>query len=148
MTDKEKTIVTAYTGVTMLQGEKLDLLYAYVSELIGRPVQTLDFVYMADKIQELSKPDFLKLCAEDTERHGEWIPVSERLPEEKINPVTHDFEEVPCTTIWGDVRHYKYGTAIGHDKAHFWHGFGIMDEEVVAWMPLPEPYKSEREKYV
>lgn len=73
MTDREKTIVTAYTGVTMLQGEKLDLLYDYISKLIGRPIQTLDFVYLADKIQELSKPDFLKLCAEDTERHGEWI---------------------------------------------------------------------------
>lgn len=73
MTDREKTIVTAYTGVTMLQGEKLDLLYAYVSELLGFPVQTLDFVYMADKIQELSKLDFIKLCAEDTERpHGKW----------------------------------------------------------------------------
>jgi len=73
MTDKEKTIVTAYTGVTMLQGEKLDLLYDYVSKLIGRPVQTLDFVYLADKIQELSKPDFIKLCAEDTEPRGKWL---------------------------------------------------------------------------
>ena len=71
----------------------------------------------------------------------EWILCSERLPEEKINPITHDFEEVLGTTIWGDVRHYKYGTPIGHDEAHFWYGFGTMDEEVIAWMPLPEPYK-------
>lgn len=74
MTDREKTIVTAYTGVTMLQGEKLDLLYDYVSKLIGRPVQTLELVFLADKIQELSKPDFIKLCAEDTERRGKWLP--------------------------------------------------------------------------
>ena len=77
--------------------------------------------------------------------HGEWIPVSERLPEEKINPNTRDFEEVLCTTTWGDVRHYKYGKPKGHDKAHFWYGFGIMDKEVIAWMPLPEPYKKEGE---
>lgn len=84
---------------------------------------------------------------EDFERpHGEWIPCSERLPEEKINPITHDFEEVLGTTIWGDVRHYKYGTPIGHDEAHFWYGFGTMDEEVIAWMPLPEPYKKEGDK--
>ena len=70
-----------------------------------------------------------------------WIPVNERLPEEKINPKTNDFEEVLCTTIWGDVRAYKFGTPIGHDKPHFWLGGGIMDEYVIAWQPLPEPYK-------
>ena len=86
MTDKEKTIVTAYTGVTMLQGEKLDLLYDYVSKLIGRPVQTLDFVYLADKIQELSKPDFIKLCAEDTERRG-------GMTEKKLNEISSKVRE-------------------------------------------------------
>ena len=71
-----------------------------------------------------------------------WIPCTERLPEEKINHNTRDFEEVLCTTIWGDVRSYKYGKPFGHDKAHFWHGCGIIDdEEVIAWMPLPEPYR-------
>jgi len=71
----------------------------------------------------------------------QWIPVSERLPEEKINPKTNDLEEVLCTTIWGDVRHYKYGKPIGYDEAHFWYGWGIMDKDVIAWQPLPEPYK-------
>lgn len=77
--------------------------------------------------------------------HGEWVPVSKRLPEEKINPITNDFEDVLCTTIWGDVRHYRYGKPIKHDKAHFWYGLEIMDKDVIAWMPLPEPYKKEGE---
>ena len=72
---------------------------------------------------------------------GEWIPVRERLPEERINPNTNDFEDVLCSTIWDDVRPYKYGKPIGHDKAHFWHGGGIMDEAVIAWRYIPEPYK-------
>lgn len=72
---------------------------------------------------------------------GEWSPVSERLPNERINPNTMDFEYVLCSTIWNDVRAYKYGKPIGHDKAHFWYGDGIMDEYVTAWQPLPEPYK-------
>lgn len=72
---------------------------------------------------------------------GEWIPVRERLPEDRINPNTNDFEDVLCSTIWDDVRLYKYGKPIGYHKAHFWHGRGIMDEVVIAWQYKPEPYK-------
>ena len=76
---------------------------------------------------------------------GEWILISERLPEGKINPKTNDFESVLCSTVWDDVRPYKFGKPIGHDKAHFWWGCGVMDDYVIAWMPLPEPYKEETE---
>lgn len=80
----------------------------------------------------------------DTERsQGEWNPISERLPEEKINPYTNDFDEVLCTTIWGDVRVYKFGKPIGHDKPHFWLGGGIMDEYVIAWQYKPGPFDLE-----
>lgn len=72
---------------------------------------------------------------------GEWVSVSERLPEERKNPKTNDFEEVLCTTIWGDVRPYKFGKPIGTKEPHFWYGWGIMDKEIIAWQPLPEPYK-------
>ena len=84
---------------------------------------------------------------EESERSQDvWIPVCERSPEEKwFNPsgsdFGFDFEEVLCTTIWGNVRAYKFGKPIGHDKPHFWLGGRIMDEYVTAWQPLPEPYK-------
>ena len=76
-----------------------------------------------------------------------WIPCSERLPEEKINPVTHDLQKVLCFCDFGgtpkvtDVRTYCYGTPIGHTEAHFWHGPQIMDYVVTHWMPFPEPPK-------
>lgn len=74
-----------------------------------------------------------------------WIPVSERLPEEKKDTNTNDFAEVLCTTIFGGVRLYKYGTRIGDKQAHFWYGFGIFDSEITAWKYKPEPYESEAE---
>ena len=70
-----------------------------------------------------------------------WIPVEERLPEEKINPATQDFYEYQVTAKFGntkDVRHYKYG------NGHWWYGPGIVDEYVIAWRERPEPYCPER----
>lgn len=82
---------------------------------------------------------------EEERPHGEWIPVSERLPEGKIDPMTNDFELVLCSTVWEVVRPYKFGKPIGHSKAHFWSGGGIMDDYVIAWKPMPEPYKEDAE---
>ena len=64
-----------------------------------------------------------------------WIPCSERLPEEKINPNTQDYDWVLCSTTFGDVRAYHFG------RGRFLHGCGDVTQYVVAWMPLPEPYQ-------
>ncbi len=69
---------------------------------------------------------------------GEWIPCSERLPEEKINPVTSDFYEYQVTfksENVTDVRHYKFG------RGHWWNGTGTVDEYVTAWRERSEAYK-------
>lgn len=63
MTDRERAIVMAYTGVVMLAGDKLSVFYKYVSEKLGRPVQTIELCYLADDIKQLSKSDFFGLCA-------------------------------------------------------------------------------------
>lgn len=59
-----------------------------------------------------------------------WIPVSERLPE------TDEMMLVSCRT--------KKGTS-SVNRAYYsdgyWHGSGSMSG-VIAWMPLPEPYKA------
>ena len=68
---------------------------------------------------------------------GGWIPCSERLPEEKINPVTKDFYEYQVTFHIDevtDVRHYKFG------DGHWWNGPVIMDEYVTAWREPLEAY--------
>lgn len=75
MTDREKVVVMAYTGVAMVQGDKLNLFYDYLAELFGRPVFSHEIGILAEEIKERSKPDFLRICVgEDPEdRRGEWI---------------------------------------------------------------------------
>ena len=63
MTDREKAIVMAHTGICMLEGEKLGVFYQYLNELYGRPVYTHEWVTL--DIKEKSKPDFLQLCKEE-----------------------------------------------------------------------------------
>lgn len=78
MTNREKAIVMAHTGICMLEGEKLGVFYQYLNELYGRPVYTHEWVTL--DIKEKSKPDFLQLCKEEEpERRGRWIhrPVEE-----------------------------------------------------------------------
>lgn len=64
MTDKEKVIVMAYTGISMLKGEKLDLFYEYIAKLLGRPVYTHELANeeVWREIKEKSKEDFINLC--------------------------------------------------------------------------------------
>lgn len=64
MTDSERAIIMAYTGVCMLAGDKLDIFYKYIEELLGRPVWTheLGIKEIRDEIKEKSKSDFITLC--------------------------------------------------------------------------------------
>lgn len=82
--------------------------------------------------------NFVLSLLKEQEAVNKWISVKNRLPYEKQSRVTHDFEYVLCATTFGDVRSYKFGTPIGWQEPHFWHGPGIMDEYVTHWMPFPE----------
>lgn len=64
MTKRECAIVMAYTGMCMLTGDSLKDYYAYIEEIIGRPVYTHE---LADKemqriIRQKSLNDFVELC--------------------------------------------------------------------------------------
>lgn len=65
MTDKERVVIMAYTGFTMLKGDKLKLFYEYLEEILGHPVQTYELASekLWETIHEKSKKDFFNLCA-------------------------------------------------------------------------------------
>lgn len=72
---------------------------------------------------------------------AEWIPVSERLPEEDTNVLCW-YEYFRYGNYNKMYQTYGVGTYLGRFG---WAG-DITGEKarVIAWMPLPEPYKGER----
>ena len=64
MTKRECAIITAHTGICMIEGEDFDLFYEYLAELFGRPVYTHEIPALADEIKARSREDFIRLCRE------------------------------------------------------------------------------------
>lgn len=140
MTDREKAIVMAYTGTCMLTGDKFQIFHKYVEDIMGRPILTHEIGWLADAIKENSKADFMALCADESssEKPNKWIPVSENVPEE--------FAEVLCCTDSDEIFIAKYLGKMNDGTACFDDDEGMMQEgDLIAWMPLPEPYKADGE---
>ena len=84
MTDKEKAIVMAHTGICMLTGDKFQIFHKYVEDIMKRPIMTHEMGYLADEIKEKSKADFIALCA------------NESSSENPNNSITKNDLEVEC----------------------------------------------------
>lgn len=69
MTKRECAIVMVYTGVCTLQGNDLKIFHKYCEELIGYPLQTIEYSdpIIEAKLKNLAKNDFVKLCSEATD---------------------------------------------------------------------------------
>ena len=100
MTDREKAIVQAYTGVVMLAGEKFDLFYKYLEELYDRPVYTHEIPFL--DIKEKATPDFLKLCKEDTPATDDWSRYSKKLWKEAYERGRQDGVAELLSNMLGD----------------------------------------------
>ncbi len=160
MTDREKAIIMAYTGTAMLVGEKFSIFHKYIEDILGRPVWTHELAdrSVMEEIKEKSKSDFLELCK--NEETSQWIPIKMRpgtdeeyeefsqygdCPREDFRvfecQLPDDDQEVLVTTRWGnvctDIWHRDVDCCYFEDYSD--------DDDVIAWMPLPEPYKGGEE---
>lgn len=63
-----------------------------------------------------------------------WIPVEERLPEEGTE-ILCCFENGTVQSLWQNWGNDGLGDYLDDD---------LMPTEVIAWQPLPEPYKEEK----
>lgn len=66
---------------------------------------------------------------------SEWIPASERLPEE--------YRKVLVTDVFGVYIGEFVDAEENWGGKHFINENGMHSKSVTAWMPLPEPYKGE-----
>ena len=68
MTDREKAIVMAFTGVTMLSGDEFDIFHKYAEEKMGRTIWTHEYApqRLESELKERARADFLKLCEVET----------------------------------------------------------------------------------
>ena len=62
MTKREAAVIEIYTGVVMLIGDDKKYVYEYEEKLLGFPIFSHEFPEYADKLKELSKPDFIEIC--------------------------------------------------------------------------------------
>ena len=112
-------------------------------------VDTLANMFISDVIKEIKRLP--------AEHNNGWIPCSERMPEEKVmeHPV---FDPSACRTVVetqmiSDTMNVTVRNK--HDQTVFvsddcttngkWFNFDGEYYEVIAWQPLPEPYREENE---
>ena len=94
---------------------------------------------MAERLTEL----------EYKEAERQWTPCSERLPEEKDAGIlkklgTNKRSEYVLATV--EVKGERMTvTACTYDGEWDWNmKYAFPDYKIIAWMPLPEPYKGEQ----
>lgn len=108
-----------------------------------------------DRIKNEHGEWYYKVDEEDLEAFDEaikalegssWIPVSERLPEAEYgesDSVLVCFENETQDVLYFDGSNWRYPTGetyISVNHKNDWHN------KVVAWMPLPEPYKGKEKE--
>ena len=138
MTDREKAIVMAYTGTTMLKGNKFHIFHDYVEHIMGRSIMTHEFVDKADEIKERARPDFIALCENDEilnlHDKGEIIMNTKtnpiftenvlehlsQLPEGTIIDINHEhinvFANFRDLEDYAPMQHHFYKTTIWVDE--------------------------------
>lgn len=108
--------------------------------------------------KSIAYEDAIEIVNQAAEEYGDgWIPCSERLPEERDSI----FAKLKGTDKWSDAMFEKVSddvnvtvefedgtkkTMTSHTIDGKWKNeFKIVKSKVIAWQPLPEPYKQKEE---
>ena len=90
-----------------------------------------------------------KLAIKKQQTAQQWIPCSERLPERNGRYlVTRGLNA--CGSLWNRVYIINYSDLMGIKSERIWWNGNVGKsyferiDDVMAWMPLPEPWKGEQ----
>ena len=106
--------------------------------------------------------DALDMAIEALKERPQWIPCSERLPED-LEPVNITWVNHEPEPYYHDIKDKNFiATGIHYRGQWYWYSttcadylgeygsndIDLVDDaiEIVAWMPLPKPYRKEGEK--
>ena len=129
MTDKEKAIVMAHTGICMLTGDKFQIFHKYVEDIMNRPIMTHELGWLEDEIKEKSKADFMALCANESssekpnksENPTGSTTKNDLAVEKIIDEVEKEFEKVDIPimdklTIFAKVQNALYKCVVSNNS--------------------------------
>ena len=126
--------------------KQIDDLRAYAKDRKGELAKLVSDA--ADTIEMLSAKLSMRFPSAQPEQR--WIPCSERLPEEKDAGIlkklgTSKRSEYVLATV--EVKGERMTvTVCTYDGEWDWNmKYAFPDYKIIAWMPLPEPYKTESE---
>ncbi len=113
MTQYEKLVVSAYTGILMTE---MPDFQNFVEKTLGRPVQTFEFAdeLIWETLKEKLKPDFMELCKEDTPQ------IQQEADEpEKVSSVDNLISQATAIS--------KQSAELADDLSKFKDGFDMTD---------------------
>ena len=90
--------------------------------------------YRLDYVLEWKK-QYFELIESEAGADSGWIPCSERLPEHYVTVLAQH------TKRWTDEQFIR--PLILTDEEEWYGDLGMLNGEVIAWMPLPEPMKED-----
>ena len=132
--------MTNAEAIETLRANYPDACFEQLREAVDVAIEALKAPATVDAIEELRRR-----CEQfQYMPPPAWIPVSERLPEPYSGEylVTINDGSVYTDILWfdspGDGRYESCFYKTDDD------GYGVVCDDVIAWMPLPQPYKGER----
>lgn len=106
--------------------------YSLADIIVNKSIPLQECEFLSTLMQSVMTTEQLKeVFQKMVEEKNRWIPVSERLPDL--------FEVVLVTDESGKV--FEYERRSLDDDGNVCREWSFLGRSIIAWMPLPEPYK-------